>query len=98
MKKIIKKNQFFIIKIEFDVDDDYDRVHNYFKYHSVNINFYHSFIPPHKVEYIIEYLSETGVQNWKKHLDEQGFRYKMFVADYDQVKTSANGAIYTNAR
>ena len=90
--------KFFIIKIDFDVDDDYERVHNYFKYKSVNIHFLHSFIPPHKVEYIIEHLSEIGVQNWKKHLDEQGFKYKMYVADYDKVKTSANGGICTNVR
>jgi len=57
------------LKVRVDVNDTYEEVHNLFKYQSVVAVFWHSFVPPHKMEYTVGPLTEIEVENWKKKFD-----------------------------
>lgn len=64
-----------------DVDDTYDNVHALFKYSSVEIEFWHSFVPPHKVVYKIGPLSEIGIINWEQKFKDIGAKFTVTERD-----------------
>ena len=75
-------------KFVVEVDGTHDKVHDLFKRSSVKITYWHSIVPPNKVEYEIGPLSEEGFNSWLKAFDSTGCKYRVFKADYDKVKDS----------
>lgn len=68
-------------RLHVDVDDSYDKVHSLFKYLSVEIEFWHSFVPPHKAVYKIVPLSEMGIRNWEQKLKDVGAKFTVSQRD-----------------
>lgn len=74
----------FYVKFTVEVWDDYSKVHQLMMYQSVQIAFWKSFVPPHRVEYIIGPLSQLGVDNWKIKFDEIGCKYTAEVREVER--------------
>jgi hypothetical protein len=67
------------VKFTVEVWDDYDKVHDLMKYQSVQIEFWKSFVPPHRVVYVLGPLTDLGVENWTKEFNKVGCKYTMEV-------------------
>lgn len=63
------------LRIHVDVDDTYDAVHNFFKYDSVRIEFFRSFVPPHKVIYTVGPFQDIGAERFIERFKELGAKF-----------------------
>jgi len=48
------------LKFHVDVDDTYDKIHDMFKHRSVKIEYFTTFVPPHKVIYTVGPFTVDG--------------------------------------
>ena len=74
------------LTINVDVDDKIDEVHQLFKCRGVYQTFWHSFVPPHRMSYLIGPLTETGVENWLKIFNDLGVKYTAKTGSWDKTK------------
>ena len=72
------------------LDDKYDELIEYLKYKSYQKTFWHSFAPPHKIEFSFENLSQKGIDSMKNffrelYKDSQNKIYCTF-KEYEETK------------
>ena len=68
----------FLVTVD---DNTYEWIHDLFKYTSVKIEYWKSFVPPDHVMYLIGPLSRMGVENWKNRMDASKAIYSMNVRE-----------------
>lgn len=73
--------------VTFDVDDNYEIVHNLFRYTSVKINYWKAFTPPNYVDYILGPLTQKGIDNWREKLMKTTIPFKEYVEEIHDILT-----------
>jgi len=73
------------LKISLNVENDnpIEEAVKLLKHDSYKYAFWHSFVPPHRVEIILGPLSDVGVENWLSMFNSvEGLKFRAFVRDY----------------
>lgn len=60
----------FTLKVHLPVDETYNELAELLKRESYKKIYWHSFIPPHKLEYIFEHFTEKQVEGYKEFFRE----------------------------
>lgn len=78
----------YIARFLVEVDGNYPRVLGMFMHSNVHINFRENLQFPHEAEIVIGPFERNVIDTWLERFRAVGSPFKMFVANYEDVKDS----------